>query len=116
MNRLRQCASYHTIKEVETEATFKSTKQNLVTPVGMKLNPCCGTSVAWDNFDRFVEKITGKETLHDTVGITYQLFYRRRTNGQEPDDDENLSSVEETCFVREVTEAIHEIPHKKKRR
>ena len=26
MNRLGHCASYHTIEEVETEATFESTK------------------------------------------------------------------------------------------
>ena len=38
MIRLGYCASYHTIEELETEATFKSTKQNLLTPLGMKLN------------------------------------------------------------------------------
>ena len=36
MNRLGHCASYHTREEVETEATFESTKRNLVTPLGMK--------------------------------------------------------------------------------
>ena len=40
MNRLGHCASYHTMEEVEIEGIFQSTKQNLVTPVGMKLNPC----------------------------------------------------------------------------
>ena len=40
MNRLGHCASYHTMEEVEIEGTFQSTKQNLVTPVGMKLNRC----------------------------------------------------------------------------
>ena len=38
------------------------------------------------------------------------------TIDQKPDDDENLSSGEETCFTREVTEAIHETLHKKKKR
>ena len=74
MNRLGHCASNHTIEEAETEATFESAKWNLVTPVGMKLNPRCETGVAWGNFNRFVETITGKETLHDTVGITYQTI------------------------------------------
>ena len=32
------------------------------------------------------------------------------------DDDENLSSEEETCFTSEVTKAIYETLHKKKRR
>ena len=35
---------------------------------------------------------------------------------RKPDDDENLQSGEETCFTREVTEAIHETLQKKKRR
>ena len=74
MNRLGHFASSHTIEEVEREATFESTKRNLVTPLGMKRNPRCGTGVAWDNFDRFVETIAGKETLHDTVSITYQTI------------------------------------------
>ena len=82
----------------------------------MKLNPQCGTGVAWDNFDRFLETITGKETLHDTVGITYQTITEEESIDQEPDDDENRSSEEETCFTREVTKAIHETFHKKKRR
>ena len=43
MNRLGHCASYHTMEEVEMEATFESTKRNLMTPLGMKLNPRCGT-------------------------------------------------------------------------
>ena len=28
--------------------------------------------MAFDNFDRFVETLSGKDTLHDTVGIVYQ--------------------------------------------
>lgn len=28
--------------------------------------------VAFDNYDRYVETLTGKDTLHDTVGIAYQ--------------------------------------------
>ena len=35
---------------------------------------------------------------------------------QQPDDVENLSSVEEICFTREVTEPIHKTLRKKKRR
>ena len=82
----------------------------------MKLNPQCGTGVTWDNFDRFLETITGKETLHDTVGITYQTITEEESIDQEPDDYENRSSEEETCFTREVTKAIHETFHQKKRR
>ena len=116
MNRLEHCASYHTTEEIETEATFESAKRKLVTPLEMKLNPRCGTDVGWDNFDRFVETITGKETLHDTVGITYQTITEEEPIDQEPGNDENLSPKEEKCFTIEVTEAIHETLHKKKRR
>ena len=82
----------------------------------MKLNPRCRTGVAWDNLNRFLETATGKETLHDTVGIAYQTITEDESIDQEPDDDENLSSEEETCFTREVTKPVHETPHKKKRR
>ena len=116
MNRLGHFVSYHTVKEIEKEATFESTKRNLVTPLGMKRNPRYETGLAWDNFDRFVETITGKETLHDTVGITYQTITEEEPIDQESGDDENLSSEEETCITREVTEAIDETFDKKKRR
>ena len=116
MNHLRHYASYHTIEKAEMEAIFELTKRNLVTPLGMKLNPRCGTGVVWDNFDRSVDTITGKETLHDTVGITYQTITEEEPIDQEPGNYENLSSEGETCFAREVTEAIQETLHKKKRR
>ena len=45
MNRLGHCVNYHTIEGVEAEATFESAKPNLVTHIGMKLNPPCGTGV-----------------------------------------------------------------------
>ena len=32
-----------------------------------------GTRVAWENYDWFVETSSGKDTLHDTLGITYQV-------------------------------------------
>ena len=38
----------------------------------MKLDPKCGTGVAWDNFDRFFETVSGEDTLHGAVGIAYQ--------------------------------------------
>ena len=38
----------------------------------MQLNSSLCTGIAFDNFDRIVETLSGKDTLHDTVGITYQ--------------------------------------------
>ena len=38
----------------------------------MKLNPNLKTGIAFDNYDRYVETVTSKNTLHDIVGIAYQ--------------------------------------------
>ena len=38
----------------------------------MELKPNLNTGIAFDNYDRYVETLTGKNTLHDTVGIAYQ--------------------------------------------
>ena len=46
--------------------------------IGMKLNPRCGKGVVWDKFDRFLETITGKETLCNTDGITIQKLLQKK--------------------------------------
>ena len=73
LNRMGYCASYHTTQEIETEMTFEAGRRKKNTPFGMSLQSNAGTGVAWDNYDRFVETQSGKDTLHDTVGITYQM-------------------------------------------
>ena len=45
----------------------------------------------WGNFDRFLETITIRETLHDTVRVTYEPITEEELTDQEPGDDENLS-------------------------
>ena len=55
-------------------AVFGSVWLGLEIHIGMKVNPHCKTGVAWVDFDRFIETVTGKETLHDTLGITYQTI------------------------------------------
>ena len=64
------CASYTTLEELETELTY-SMEDNDLTPDGIEKDPNLATGVAFDNFDRFVETLSGKDTLHDTVGIVY---------------------------------------------
>ena len=71
LNRLGHSVSYNTAEELETELTFSSLENNRTTPAGMSLSPTLCTGVAFDNFDRYVETLTGKDTLHDTVGIAY---------------------------------------------
>ena len=41
-------------------------------PQGLKPFRESRLGTAWDNFDRFVETLNRKDTLHDTVGITFQ--------------------------------------------
>ena len=73
--------------------------------------------MTWDDLGRFVETITGKETLLDAFNITHQTtITEEESTDEKPDNVENLSSEEEICFTREVTQVIHETLHKKKRR
>ena len=69
-----------------------------------------------DNFDRLIETITGKEALHNAVGISYETVTEEESMDQEPGHDENLSSEEETCCIKKIIEIIHKTLHKKNRR
>ena len=80
MCRLGYCASYHTTKEFENEMTIEATKSVKATPFGMSLNASAATGVAWNNFERFVKTKSGKDTLHDTVGIACQVLDNSQPN------------------------------------
>lgn len=73
LNRYGHCCSYSTLKGLETEATFTSCELSEICPEGIVRTPDLYTGVAFDNYDRFVETTTGKDTLHDTVGIIFQI-------------------------------------------
>lgn len=72
LNKYGQCCSYNTIEELEAEATFSTLARSVICPEDIRLSPFYSTGVAFDNYDRFVETSSGKDTLHDTVGIIYQ--------------------------------------------
>ncbi|GFT83955.1 hypothetical protein TNCV_2020321 [Trichonephila clavipes] len=74
INRLGHCCNYNTLEELETEATISSVNRSQICPPDIIQSPSLSTGVAFDNFDRYVDTlyITGKDTLHDTVGIIYQ--------------------------------------------
>ncbi|KYN19744.1 hypothetical protein ALC57_07897 [Trachymyrmex cornetzi] len=72
VNSYGHCCSYNVVEELETEATFASTDRTEICPCDIQLKSDLKTGVAYDNFDRFVETIDGKDTLHDTVGIIFQ--------------------------------------------
>ena len=75
LNRLGYSISYTTVEELETELTMQLNNESQATPFGMKLTPNLKTGIAFDNYDRYVETLSGKNTLHDTVGIAYQDIY-----------------------------------------
>ena len=66
------CVSYSSAEKLENELTFKVNKNSKET-FRMENTPEFNTGIAWDNFDRFAETKSGKDTLHDTVGIAYQM-------------------------------------------
>ena len=53
----------------------------------MSLNASAATGVAWKNFDRFVETKSSKDTLHDTVGIAYQVLDNSQPNISEDNQE-----------------------------
>ena len=72
LNRMCHCVSYSSAEKLENELTFKVNKNSKET-FRMENTPEFNTGIAWDNFDRFAETKSGKDTLHDTVGIAYQM-------------------------------------------
>lgn len=73
LNRYGHAISYNLAEELETEMTYTSVKDNNIIPTGIIPTDGCSTHVAFDNFDRFVDTTSGKDTMHDTVGIIYQF-------------------------------------------
>lgn len=90
INKFGHCCSYTTTEELETEATFNATSSSQICPDDIVRKPNLSTGVAFNNFDRFVDTLTGKDTLHDTVGIIFQNIVPDTT------DDECSSEAEET--------------------
>ena len=89
---LGHCASYQTIKESENEMTIEATKSVKATPFRIGSNASAASGVARDNFDRFVETRSGKDTLHEIVGIAYQVPDNSQPNIL-GDNQERLNSI-----------------------
>lgn len=74
LDRYGHTISYTTAVKLETETTFAEYQSSATIPTGISNIPGLCTHVAYDNFDRFVDTSSGKDTLHDTVGIIYQFL------------------------------------------
>ena len=54
-----------------------------------------GIGCAFDNFDRFAESQNGKDTLHHTVGLSYQLVFPE-VNGSSDAENNDKNTQEKT--------------------
>lgn len=104
VNRFGHCASYTVLEELETESTLASVSNTDVCPENIKRLSNLGTGLAYNNFDRFVDTTSGKDTLHDTVGIVFQDVV-----------DDSLESVDISLITSE-SENLSESSQLRKRR
>ena len=72
LNRSGHCISYGEVKSLETEFAYSVAVDERHAPYGIRLDPYVATACVWDNNDANVQTLDGKETLHATVGHTYQ--------------------------------------------
>ncbi|KAK9876484.1 hypothetical protein WA026_012796 [Henosepilachna vigintioctopunctata] len=102
--------------ELETEATYTSTSRAGLCSEVINRTDNLSVGIAYDNFDRFVDTKTGKETLHDTVGIIYQNIDPTLENIEDIEDVDDLRDISTKRRQRRSFEAIDpELPffHKK---
>ena len=64
--------SYHTAESMETEVASDITEKGRLLPDILLNQIGLATGLAWNNYDELTETLSGKNTLHDTVGICYQ--------------------------------------------
>lgn len=120
IHRYGHCISYQGIEELETEATYTSIEKSSLCPETIKKSQHLSTGVAYDNFDRFVETKSGKDTLHDTVGIIYQNLDSSATDDSVTMDPSSSIDITSNSKKRRrrTFEAISldEVPYPKKPR
>ena len=73
LNRYGQCVSYTTTEELETELMFTVISASKISPPDLVPDSSLTVGIAYDNFHRYVETLSGKNTLHDTVGVVYEF-------------------------------------------
>jgi len=72
LNRAGHSISYSESKGLETEFAYSVESDERDTQDGIRLDPHLATASVWDNNDANIETLDGKQTLHATVGHTYQ--------------------------------------------
>ncbi|KAK0173987.1 hypothetical protein PV328_007112 [Microctonus aethiopoides] len=102
LNRYGHTIDYHLAEELETEMTYTAVGNNILIPTGI---------TAFDNFDRFVDTTSGKDTMHDTVGIinqfpssTADFINIEATTSSAPQDNVNEDEQGSSCKRRRFNE------------
>ncbi len=73
LNRYGSSINYTCAEELETELAYGASSSDRLLPVGLLDHCYLHTGLAFDNYDRFVETVNGRDTFHDTVGMYIQL-------------------------------------------
>lgn len=106
INRYGHCISYSAIEELETEATFSSVSRSEICPEVINKEENLVAGMAFDNYDRFVDTKTGKDTLHDTVGIMYQNINPTDDGVEEEQEEDDTERSKQDRPRRRSFEAI----------
>lgn len=93
INSFGHCCSYTTIEELESEATYVAISRSQISPDDIVRKPNLCTGLAFNNFDRFVDTLTGKDTLHDTVGNVFQDIVPGVFNDDNTEEEEEAVAV-----------------------
>ena len=95
LDRYGHSISYTAAEEIETELKCEGTKENFLIPNDMKAGENTSVGLAFDNYNRYMESFSGKNTLHDTLCIAYQL----RNDAEDGNEDQN-ENPEETVIQK----------------
>ena len=72
LNRLGHSVSYHVAEGIETEIASAITETERLLPDMLLQQSGLCTALVFDNYDELTETLSGRDTLHDTVGICFQ--------------------------------------------
>ena len=98
LNRLGHCISYSMYEELETELAMAIRSRETCSPVGAKRGIVMGN--AFDNYDEIVFSLSGLESLHDTMGIFYQVV---DTEASEVETEVLVESQETAVLANKIT-------------
>ena len=77
LNTYGHWVSYTITEELGTELTFTATSTAKISPLDLVPDSSLTVGFAYHTFDRFGETLSGKKTLHNTVGIDTNLYQKK---------------------------------------